>query len=67
MWVRYFRYEITLIQGSFDITRRYSDFDHVRIVIIKNWPGCYVPPLPRKKVIGNNEFLFIEARRQGLE
>ena len=34
--------------------------------MIKNWPGCYIPPIPRKKVIGNNEFLFVETRREGL-
>lgn len=34
--------------------------------MVKNWPGCYVPPLPRKKVIGNSESMFVESRRQGL-
>jgi sorting nexin-1/2 len=34
--------------------------------MIKNWPGCYIPPIPRKKAIGNNEFVFVENRREGL-
>lgn len=27
----------------------------------------YVPGLPEKKFLGNNESLFLEVRRQGLE
>ena len=48
------------------MTRRYSDFDHIRSAILDRWPGCYIPPLPKKKMIGNNDQLFIEDRQFGL-
>lgn len=31
------------------------------------WPGIYVPSLPEKKFLGNNESNFVEIRRDGLE
>jgi len=31
------------------------------------WPGCYVPPLPEKKMVGNMDKKFIEDRRKFLE
>lgn len=37
--------------GSFEIYRRYSDFNNLRKVMIKRWPGCYIPPLPEKKAV----------------
>ena len=49
------------------MTKRYSDFDSVRVHLQNKWPGCFIPPLPRKKMIGNNDNIFIEVRRQGLD
>lgn len=62
-----FRVQYHFREGNIDVKRRYSDFDHVRNAMMKNWPGCYIPSLPRKKVIGNNEFLFIESRKKSLD
>ena len=36
------------------MARRYRDFDSLRTSMANQWPGCYVPPIPKKKVIGNN-------------
>lgn len=35
--------------------------------MLKRWPGCYVPPIPEKKVVGNNESNFVENRKNGLD
>eukprot|EP00936_MAST-01D_sp_MAST-1D-sp1_P000584 g584.t1 len=35
-------------QGVRDVNRRYSDFDWLRNELLKEWPGCVVPPLPSK-------------------
>lgn len=53
--------------GEFELTRRYSDFDLVRNLMLSRWPGCYVPALPSKKVVGNMDIHFIEDRRHGLQ
>jgi hypothetical protein len=53
--------------GEFEHEKRYSDFDHVRVYLVARWPGCFVPPLPIKKVIGNSDVSFVEERRRGLE
>ena len=47
--------------------RRYSDFNLLREILVKRWPGCYIPAMPEKKTIGANDFLFVESRRRGLE
>jgi sorting nexin-1/2 len=34
--------------------------------MVVRWPGCFVPPLPPKKVIGNTSNSFVEERCLGL-
>jgi len=34
--------------GPIDIKRRYSDFTTFRNLLIKRWPGVYIPSLPTK-------------------
>ena len=40
-------------EGKFEIWRRYSDFEVLRQTLVERFPGLYVPPIPKKKVIGN--------------
>jgi hypothetical protein len=47
-------------EGTFEYEKRYSDFDHARSALVVRWPGCFIPPLPLKKVIGNSDVAFIE-------
>jgi hypothetical protein len=49
------------------VQRRYSDFNQVRVLLLNRWPGCYVPAIPSKKMVGNMDAHFIEDRRVGLE
>ena len=53
--------------GSFEIYHRFSDFNTLRKVMVKRWPGVYVPPIPEKKAVGNMDAKFIEERRSKLE
>lgn len=39
--------------GSFEMFRNYNDFLEIRKVLVQRWPGCYVPPLPKKKIVGD--------------
>ncbi|KAL4502499.1 hypothetical protein ABPG72_012086 [Tetrahymena utriculariae] len=52
--------------GDFQIERRYSDFDQLRKLMLKRWPGCFIPPLPSKKAIGNTESGFLNERKKYL-
>ncbi|KAL4470406.1 hypothetical protein ABPG74_012017 [Tetrahymena malaccensis] len=52
--------------GDFEIERRYSDFDQLRKLMLKRWPGCFIPPLPSKKAIGNTESGFLNERKKYL-
>lgn len=52
--------------GTFEVIRRYSDFDSVRQIMLNRWPGCYVPAIPSKKMVGNMDSQFIEDRRVNL-
>ena len=35
--------------------------------MVSRWPGCFVPALPPKKLVGNTESIFIEERCVGLD
>ena len=49
-------------EGSFEGTRRYNDFYHLRSILIARMPGIYIPPIPPKKAIGNKTDKFLEER-----
>ncbi|EAS02031.1 PX-SNX8-Mvp1p-like protein (macronuclear) [Tetrahymena thermophila SB210] len=53
--------------GTFEVIRRFSDFDGLRTYLQKRWPSCYIPPIPDKKSVGNMDQKFIEDRRNLLE
>lgn len=52
--------------GEFEVERRYSDFLLFRNTLSQKWPGCFIPAIPSKKLIGNKEPAFIEERRRFL-
>ena len=49
--------------GDFEGSRRYKDFLALRNSLISKWPGCFIPPIPPKKAIGNKDAKFVEERR----
>lgn len=53
--------------AEFSVYRRYSDFVTLKTAMMSRWPGIYIPALPEKKFIGNNESIFLDTRRRGLE
>ena len=52
--------------GPFSVTKRYSDFLKLRIVLIQRWPGFYMPSLPPKKTLGNMDNEFVAIRMEHL-
>lgn len=53
--------------GSFEIFRTFKDFLEIRKLLLKRWPGCYVPPLPSEKIIGNLDKENVEERSKYIE
>lgn len=44
--------------GTFNIRRRYKDFDHLRRKLSQRWAGIYVPPISGKRSDKNPLHLF---------
>jgi len=64
-------YVIYTIKGHdkndvFEVKRRYSDFVKIRSIMVTRWPGCYIPPIPPKKM-NNLEKQFVYERKRQLE
>jgi hypothetical protein len=61
-------YDINTLPFNWTVQRRYSDFDTLRKLLIKYYPGFNVPPLPNKKM-GNKRFdkKFIKKRMKFLQ
>ncbi|TFJ85756.1 hypothetical protein NSK_003260 [Nannochloropsis salina CCMP1776] len=49
------------------VLRRYSDFNWLHMKLSHSFPGCILPPLPEKAMVGRFEAPFVEARRRALE
>lgn len=66
--VNYVSYELFTENFNWTIKRRYSDFESLRNILVKLYPGILLPPLPNKKV-GSRRFEddFIEKRRNSLQ
>jgi hypothetical protein len=54
-------------EGDFTDVRRFREFHALGQVLRTRWPGCYVPSIPEKKVVGQNNEQFVEERRVLLE
>jgi hypothetical protein len=54
-------------EGRFEIQRRYNEFLALNNALNERWPGCYVPAIPEKQLIGDKDEGFVEERRQLLE
>jgi sorting nexin-1/2 len=54
-------------QGPIEIQRRYNEFLALQNSLNTQWPGCYVPAIPEKQLIGDKDDNFVEERRQLLE
>lgn len=63
------RYTVTGVDqdGPFEESRRYKEFFALRNTLAQRWPGVYIPAIPEKKLVGNNDDGFIEERRSLLE
>ena len=54
-------------EGDFTEVRRFREFHALGQVLRTRWPGCYVPSIPEKKMLHQNNEQFTEERRSLLE
>ena len=54
-------------QGKFEVTRRYNEFHILHVTLTSRWPGCFIPCIPEKQILGDKEDGFIEERRSLLD
>ena len=52
--------------GTFEVFRRYKEFNIFRNVLITRFPGLYVPPIPPKKAMDKSDKRLVEERTQML-
>lgn len=50
-------------QGPFEVQRRYNEFLALNKSLNDRWPGCYIPCIPEKQLIGDKDEGFVEERR----
>jgi len=65
------KYTVYEVSGTdknnyFKVERRFSDFFALRIKLVENWPGFFIPPIPEKKSTGNLDKDFVEMRQHML-
>ncbi len=63
------KYKVTGIdsEGPFEESRRFREFFALRNALASRWPGIYIPAIPEKKLVGNQDDKFVEERRGMLE
>ena len=63
------KYSVTGVDddGEFNDVRRYREFHALADILRIRWPGCYVPSIPEKKMVGSDDTQFVEERRELLE
>lgn len=38
-------------KGTFEVPRRYKDFQALRESLVSRWPGCFIPQIPPKQAM----------------
>ncbi|CAD8208222.1 unnamed protein product [Paramecium octaurelia] len=66
--INYTQYQIKGIRKGeeFLINKRYNDFVILKEVFNRTWPGCFIPPIPQKKSLGNLDSNVITYRSKYL-
>lgn len=50
-------------RGRWEVIRRYNEFHILHVTLNERWPGCFIPCIPEKQILGDKEDGFIEERR----
>ena len=65
----YQTYSITVPALNLKVSRRYSDFEWLRQILVSMFPSSVIPPIPKKNKLGGDRFNeeFLEKRTRTLE
>jgi hypothetical protein len=62
----YIAYEIRTKPFDYIVRRRFNDFMWLRNILVKEYPGFFVPPLPEKGVKRSFDQEYLIERMHGL-
>jgi len=68
-----FGYTVYLITGTnienkdFKVHRRYTEFTFLHEILQESYPGLFIPPIPPKQFLGNQEEGFIKLRKKFIQ
>ena len=60
-------FNIYTLPLKFSVRREYSDFEWLRKIFLKLYPGSFIPPIPLKTLSENSDDKKIEKRMRALE
>lgn len=58
----YIQYEINTVELGWIVNRRYTDFENYQQILKILFPGCFIPPLPTKKIMKRFDSKYIKKR-----
>jgi len=63
---KYAVYRVFTHPFKYEVKRRYSDFDWLRGILIRDYPTCFIPPLP-EKTQRSLEINYLKKRQEVLQ
>jgi hypothetical protein len=63
----YIAYQVTTKPFDYMVRRRFNDFMWLRTLLVKEYPGFYIPPLPEKGVKRSFDEGYLLERMKGLQ
>lgn len=67
MFSNYILYKVQTLPFKFDVERRFSDFYWLRNILIREYPGYFIPPMAKKTGKRSFEQFFINKRMGELQ
>ena len=52
--------------STFDMERRYSEFNYLRKKLKERWPGVFIPAIPTKQILNKNDAQVTKNRQRFL-
>ena len=53
--------------GKYECVRYYSEFSSLRKILLKKWPGIYIPPIPNKSILSKLSSKYVKTYKKQVE